>query len=109
MQIEFHAVIFDEDQARRNHKWGEVGFSFSGMSEAQRTLLMSILRRTADRLEEHREETAMSLRKTGSGQILGEDKPTEKTATRGNWGIEDSDELAAEMTEEERRAAEHAQ
>lgn len=110
MQIEFHAAIFDEDQARKQGKWGEVGFSFSGMSEPQRNLLITILRRTADRLEEHREEeTAMSLRKTGSGQILGEDKPTEKTATRGNWGIEDSEELAAEMTEDERRAAEHAQ
>jgi hypothetical protein len=105
MQIEFHAVIFDEDRARQSSKWGEVGFSFSGMTEPQRTLMMSILRRTADRLEEHREEhVAMSLKKTGSGHILGEDKPTQKTAS-GPWEQKDSDELAQEMTEEERHAA----
>lgn len=109
MQIEFHVTIFDEAKARRERKWGEVGFSFSGMTDAQRDLMITILHRTAHRLEEHREEQiAMSIRKTGSGQILGEDAPTQKTASVP-WNRQDDDDLAAEMTEDERRAAEHAQ
>jgi hypothetical protein len=48
----------------------------------------------------------MSLRKTGSGQVLGEDKSTQKTASGPSspWTPKDSDELAAEMIEDERTA-----
>jgi hypothetical protein len=105
VSIEFHVTIFDENRARKERKWGEVGFSFTGMTESQRALLITLLHRTAVKLEEQAptEEVAMSLRKTGSGQVLGEDKSTQKTAA-GPWTPKDSDELAAEMTEDERTA-----
>lgn len=113
MPAEFHVSIFDEDRAQREHKRGDIGFSFSGMTEPQRDLLITILNRTVRGLEEHRpkeEEEMMSLRKTGSGKILGEDQDKsdlQKTAT--GWTQQDLDGLAAEMTEEERRAARDAQ
>jgi hypothetical protein len=53
MQVEFHAVLFDEEQARSQQRLAEVGFSFTGMSEVQRALLIHILRRAAAKLEEH--------------------------------------------------------
>ena len=47
----------------------------------------------------------MSLRKTGSGQIIGEDQEaTQKTASK-DWDEKDSKELAEEMTESERQAS----
>lgn len=62
MKIEFHAAIFDEDFARAENRRAEIGFSFSGMTEVQRALMIYILRRTADKLEEHApdDEEAMS-------------------------------------------------
>jgi hypothetical protein len=62
MQVEFHVAIFDEDQAQRENKRAEIGFSFTGMTEVQRGLLIYILRRTADKLEEHapNEQEAMA-------------------------------------------------
>lgn len=111
MRIEFHAAIFDEDQARRERKWGEVGFSFTGMTESQRTLLITVLRRTAAKLEEHapneEKEMAMSLRKTGSGKILNEED--EDLTKTGPERLASYEALAQEMTEEERRAARNAQ
>lgn len=47
----------------------------------------------------------MSLRKTGSGQIIGEDEqPTQKIASKP-WSEQDSKELAEEMTESEKKAS----
>jgi hypothetical protein len=108
VSIEFHVTIFDENRARKERRWGEIGFSFTGMTEPQRALIITLLRRTAVKLEEQApiEEVAMSLRKTGSGQVLGEDKSHQKIASGPSspWTPKDSDELAAEMTEDERTA-----
>ena len=46
----------------------------------------------------------MPLRKTGSGQIIGEDQENQKTASK-DWDEKDSKELAEEMTETERQAS----
>lgn len=48
----------------------------------------------------------MSLRKTGAGQIIGEDQPNQKTASK-DWDEKDSQELAEEMTETERKSSPH--
>ena len=49
----------------------------------------------------------MGLRKTGSGQIIGEDQEsTSKTASK-NWDQKDAEELSQEMTESERQAGRH--
>lgn len=111
MQIEFHVAIFDEDRVRAERRWGEVGFSFSSMTDTQRDLLIKILRRTVDRLEAHREEhLVMAIRKTGSGKILGEDQDkADLQKTASGWTQADLDGLREEMSEEERQAARDAQ
>ena len=66
--VEFRIVVYDTETAQRVGRWGDVGFSLSGITEDQARTMVRFMETFKEKLE-----SQMGLIKHGVGDILPED------------------------------------